>query len=166
MRGGRLSSVLFTVSHQRGVLYTWHIEPQQHSSQQICQVLMLQHSFLTLLGSDSGYCGWTPLHPPTPSSRAYTKRMMGPNGTCRCLAIPPVKVSSVDAGLQWASNRVSSSLNVRLKEISIQLSYSVHTHLEYQGHIYIKQNIRAKDKEEMASIILSCLETIQIHVIQ
>lgn len=56
--------------------------------------------------------------------------------TCRCLAVPPVKVSCVDAGLQRAGYWVSSSLNVGLKKISVQLSYSIHTHLPGRGHIH------------------------------
>lgn len=54
--------------------------------------------------------------------------------TCRCLAVPPVKVPGVDAWFQRASDRVGPSLDVGLKEISIQLSHSIHTYLWSQAH--------------------------------
>lgn len=67
----------------------------------------------------------------------------GFTSTCRRLAVPPVKVPGVDAWLQRTSNRVSPSLDVGVKEISVQLSHGVHTHLQYQARgidymIYMK----------------------------
>lgn len=60
-------------------------------------------------------------------------------GTCRRPAVSPVKVPGVDAGLKGATDRVGSSLDVGLKEFSIQLSYSVHTHLGRRGRMKVRQ---------------------------
>lgn len=64
------------------------------------------------------------------SGVAVTNRGKGDcPSTCRCLAVPPVKVAGVDAWLQRAGDRVSPSLDVGLKEIPIQLSHRLHTYL-------------------------------------
>lgn len=57
----------------------------------------------------------------------------GVTSTCRRLAVPPVKVPGADAWLQRTGNRVGPSLDVGFKEISIQLTHSIHTHLQYQA---------------------------------
>lgn len=98
--------------------------------------------------------GWLRVIPP-PSSQTYVpdvivathKRsvqaedvlLSSQDGTCRCLAVFPVEVSGVDAGLQRARDRVGPSLDVGLKEFSVQLSYGVQTHLQRDGHTMLRQ---------------------------
>lgn len=58
----------------------------------------------------------------------------GEEGTCRCLAVSPIKISSIDAGLQGACDRIGSSLDVGFKEFSVQPSYGIHAYLTGQEH--------------------------------
>lgn len=91
-----------------------------------------------LLPTEQGYWGQSVCECPPPSvhhlrcsegTRGYARFYL--TFTCWGLAVPPVKVAGVDTWLQRASDRVSPSLNVGLKEVSIQLSHSVHAHLQY-----------------------------------
>lgn len=52
--------------------------------------------------------------------------------TCGRLAVPPVKVSGVDAGFQGAGDRVGPSLDVGLEQLPVQIPHQVHAHLQEQ----------------------------------
>ena len=83
------------------------------------------------MGSDSG-CRWGF------SLSSQTLQVLSWRcSTCRCLAVPPVKVPGVDPRLQRASDRVGTSLDVSLKQFSVQPSNRIHTHLEHQEKVML-----------------------------
>lgn len=69
------------------------------------------------------------------------------SGTCRCLAVSPVEISGVHPGLQGASDWIGSSLDVSFKKLPVQLSNSVHGHLEDRRPMEEKTKNKKKNKQ-------------------